>query len=343
MDQLEKLTAKQIAAAAEEQLASLPPDVDTAEKLLTVAYSKDPQDHSIVNLFAQFCFEHGADPETTHNLLNQSINQNQEQNSWRYLYLGQMVEGKDALEIFKAGFSVAERDNDRKQGECCSFLTAIAELFMTDLCDEADAQKNCEEALEKAHTLEPKNFAVLSALSCYNKTIGAMDKGKEFAQGACEVLNSKMEELEKAQEEGQLDERKIEVVAKLEAEVPDAELQIALVRTMVDLSMFEEAENILECLLDNDEEDVQLWYLLGTCAAAKKSLEEAFPAFEKAKTFCEKHNLGDVWEAPLTNLKGRIEKLVREQANGGASSSSSSGANQNEKLNTSDCSTAMTD
>ena len=34
MDQLEKLTAKQIAAAAEEQLASLPPDVETAENLL---------------------------------------------------------------------------------------------------------------------------------------------------------------------------------------------------------------------------------------------------------------------------------------------------------------------
>merc|ERR1712176_1738635 len=53
-----------------------------------------------------------------------------------------------------------------------------------------------------------------------------------------------------------------------------AEVQIKLITTMLDLRLFREAERILEKLLEEDEEDVQCWYLTALLHISEGSKEK---------------------------------------------------------------------
>lgn len=345
MADLSKISAEELLERAEAELAAIPPNLENAEKFLTAAYKKNNQNINIVNALAQFVFENGQtdDPTLAANLLRQSIELQEEGFSWRYLYLGQLASGTEALKFFDEGLKVAENDPNKKSGELVSFYTAIVELFMTDLCDEENAQKICEDSLEDAHKLEPENFEVNATLALYNKTIGCMDKGQEFGIKAFEILEAKKKELDDfAEAGGDLDDAKMEKMTELENAIPMIEVQLSLVRSLIDLQLIENAEVILNDCLEQDDEDVQIWFLLGLSACTRNDKEEAESCLERAVFCCNKHNLQQVWEEGLESLQARIGKMVE----GGESTNKkceNSGIENENKLDTSECSTAGAD
>ena len=101
----------------------------------------------------------------------------------RYMYLGQMSDSTIALSYFEKGVSILrqERDavnsqsgdraelkqvwRDASQALACG-LSAAAELFLTDLCDEDDAESRCECLATEAYELV-RNFAECTATEPY--------------------------------------------------------------------------------------------------------------------------------------------------------------------------------
>merc|ERR1712122_334755 len=97
-----------------------------------------------------------------------------------------------------------------------------------------------------------------------------------------------------------VDESNINEVAK--------EAQIKLVTTLLDLRMFDESETILEKLRDEDEEDVQCWYLLSLLYVCRGDSELAEDALSAVEELCKKYpqNL-EFWSENIDSLKLRLK------------------------------------
>lgn len=87
------------------------------------------------------------------------------ENGMKWMSLGQLCAAKEAMHCYRNGISVLERDPEANRAELVRAYCASAELYMTDLCFEADAEKGCEAFLEKAIKLDSDNAEALSAMA----------------------------------------------------------------------------------------------------------------------------------------------------------------------------------
>ena len=76
----------------------------------------------------------------------------------------------------------------------------------------------------------------------------------------------------------------------------------------MDLGMFTEWEDVLEKLLEEDEEDVQCWYLISLINVYTDNLEGAKETFESWYNIVKKYpDYQAAWEAQLQVLKDEID------------------------------------
>mmetsp|Transcript_6328 Transcript_6328/g.5395 ORF Transcript_6328/g.5395 Transcript_6328/m.5395 type:complete len:92 (-) Transcript_6328:310-585(-) len=69
-------------------------------------------------------------------------------------------------------------------------MCAIGELYMTDMCDEADAEEMCKKYLEGAVSRSPSSVEALSGLAVYYKVIQDFDRATELCKRALDVIRS---------------------------------------------------------------------------------------------------------------------------------------------------------
>jgi hypothetical protein len=70
-----------------------------------------------------------------------------------------MTRGQEAVDLFEKGLNLSKPD---QKAEKCMAYCAIAEIYMTDLCDEDEAQARVEKVLELAHGIGE------GIIYCYN-------------------------------------------------------------------------------------------------------------------------------------------------------------------------------
>lgn len=81
----------------------------------------------------------------------------------KYMALGQLCEGRQALDLFQKamGILTAEGPSGETARTLSSLYCSAAELYMTDLCMEVNAEEHCEEFLKRAQAVCPENYEVL--------------------------------------------------------------------------------------------------------------------------------------------------------------------------------------
>ncbi|CAL8068049.1 unnamed protein product [Calicophoron daubneyi] len=226
-----------------------------------------------------------------------------------YMYLGQLTEGKESLEFYQKGLeairktpletvqiastisSPAQSPPSLSRAESNAFC-AIAELYMTDLCDLPEAQSKCKEAFDGATQTDPTNpQAWLTAANFYTVIADAAaardsinrcldlwwtkleaalidpEEEKQSEVGETEKLTlEKMETSPSGEESGaktgknEDDELDLEEITG----IPTTGL-ISLARMMAELEMNEvsmKCATILEALLEEDEDNPEVHYLL---------------------------------------------------------------------------------
>ena len=154
---------------------------------------------------------------------------------------------------------------------CCS----AAELFMTDLCDEEDAEVRCQEWLDRAASASPQNpeyFRVLADLRmCQQRPEEARTAVLEAVRWWNAELEAVMNPVEPA--DG----------CELLVELPSYESRIAGAKILIEVEELRTATSLLEQLLREDDAVLMTWYLL---CFALKSLStgdaEAAEAFKDA-------------------------------------------------------------
>ena len=132
--------------------------LEEAADLYQQALQMQPTNTNIMDALADLYLQTG-DPVSALNLLRQSITLEPETNGVKWMFLAQLIGGKESLEAYKKGIELLLRslqglqdaqqvDNTKKTlgGAFCG----VADLFMTDLCFEENAEQFCEEAVSKA-------------------------------------------------------------------------------------------------------------------------------------------------------------------------------------------------
>ncbi|KAF3043191.1 hypothetical protein E8E12_007918 [Didymella heteroderae] len=238
----------------------------------------------------------------------------------KFLWLAQLNEegGAESVKWFEKGIEVLRRELEELDGKLvkktetedlleekrmkiATALCGIAEVYMTDLSWEADAEARCEAAVTEALMAAPNNAEPLQTLA----NIRLSQSRKEDAQAALK--------------------RSMELWVDLEPDdpkMPNFPTLISLTRLLMEAEMEDEALEVLERLVNENEESVEAWYLGGWClhllAAKQKAsggeLEKTVPSLLKASrewlVRCTQKY--DIQEYEDERLKEHAEELLKE-------------------------------
>lgn len=260
-------------------------------------------------------------------LLERSVALRPKEGHEKFLHLAQLAEGDEALEHYERGSEVlaaaaeaaskregagadAEARSLRRQLACAR--AAIAELYMTDLCDLPEAEERCEAALESGRAADAECLELLSTTAMLRKVQGRLDDAKSLALG-CAARVRKAKEAE-----GSPDAEKAATLSD--------DAVTSLCRTLIDLSETEEARTLLTGLLEEDEEDIQVWQLLTYCHLVEEDKEGTLECARHALKLCARQGEeGKMWAPGIRDLL-RQAKALRVESRPAASRASSGSA-----------------
>lgn len=181
----------------------------------------------------------------------------------KFLFLAQMSEegGQDSVNWFERGASTLRKQIqnltdlpsrtpeqqaslDEKQQKLGEVLCAVAEVYMTDLSWEADAEQRCETLVTEATMIAPNSPETWQAVANVRISQGRVDEAKTSLQRSLELWQD---------------------LPPAHPDVPAFPTRVGLARLLLETDMEDEALKVLERLVSDDDESVESWYLGGWC------------------------------------------------------------------------------
>ncbi|XP_034408867.1 probable assembly chaperone of rpl4 isoform X3 [Cyclopterus lumpus] len=193
----------------------------------------------------------------------------------KYLYLGQIHTGQEAVNYYTKGIQVllstldkraqttqaqagaaAQPDEDTElptAKDVCVAYCSMAEIYLTDLCMEEGAADKCKEFIERGLQYHHDNPEALQLMASYLFSTERNQEGKEYLLKSVGVWlpAQKQSAASFSTEEDMQDE------------IPPYESRVTTAKLLIESEEFEMAVDVLEGLLDEDDEVVQVWYLSG--------------------------------------------------------------------------------
>jgi predicted Zn-dependent protease len=123
-----------------------------------------------------------------------------------------------------------------------SLLCSMAEIYLTDCCQESDAEARCEQYLSQALAFDPESIEAL-------QTLASVRLSQSRPSEASALLRQSLG-LWTALEPGT-------------GLWPSFGLRMNLARLLLELSLFDEALSVLQINQTEDDEDPEVWYLFG--------------------------------------------------------------------------------
>lgn len=264
------------------------------------------------------CLLELARPQEAKQYLKQSCELAPDSQPEKWLTLGELEEGKDSLCCLEKAVELLERelasepvamDEDMEGGasentnnarkftsrKLSNAYVCISELFTTDLCDEPNAEERVVASIEKALELDPSNPEAVQAKASYHLIKG------EFEDATREIKRS-------------LDmwlpafERSVEGGLEDADEVPPFNVRLSAVKLLLDLELFTEATTILDGLVLEDENCVDVWYLLGWTNFLR--MDHYLPT---AKFYLKKASkVGSAYGCDDEGMMNHIEELLED-------------------------------
>ena len=251
---------------------------EEARDLCSKAVLLAPEDADIRYQLGSICLELG-DFQGGFENIRLSLNLEPETTPDRFFAFAQLIPGREAVQVYEHGMKVyAESGLDscevkRKVSTACC---AAAEIFMTDLCDDEDAEIQCGSWLERALATDPTNpeaFRVSADLRiCQQKP----QEARELVLKACQLWSEELERIVNPAEDQ---------TVELLADMPSYESRISAAKILIELGdkdLLEHAVNLLEQLLKEDDSVLMTWYLLGFALKASQNVSALEDAIEGA-------------------------------------------------------------
>lgn len=222
-----------------------------------------------------------------------------------YLWLAQLSEpgGRDSIEYFIKATEVLRNEIDvltdtdvgssagraasltpeveavvsEKRAKLAEALCAMAEVYMTDLSWEDDAEARCEAYVTEAVAVcpEPLSAGALQTLASVRISQERLDDARQALKRSLEIWK--------------------DIPVEVESESrPDYATRVSLSRLLMEVEVETDAMRVLDELIREDDQSVESWYLGGWCQVLMsnkdqetRSAEEQTKALEQAKTWLD--------------------------------------------------------
>ncbi|KAF3929165.1 hypothetical protein AA313_de0201453 [Arthrobotrys entomopaga] len=229
-------------------------DPDQALKVITLALSKNPTNLQALELAGEINIEL-QDIPTAIRCFTTATNLDPDgaaSGAEKFLWLAQICEeGNEvaimwyerAVKVLREKASQGDTDDEVKE-KLCSALCGMAELYMTDLCMQPDAESRCETYITEALLVHPSSPEALSTLASFRISQSKPDDARAALTRSLEVWK----DLEAGDEN-----------------IPPYPFRMSFTRLLMECGMYEETMDVLEGLQEEDDQVVDLWYLGGWC------------------------------------------------------------------------------
>lgn len=265
----------QLLDKADEYVNSL--DYDLARRFCQRAVDAEHENIRAVEMLGFVELQCGNYEQARH-LYGRAIELQPEVGHSKYMYMGQITVGHESVKYFLAGIelmkkslesitSVRDDSDSEAMGGCdttvkevtardlSSAYCSVAEIYLTDACDDEDAEVRCKENLDFAVAADPSNAEAYHTLASYwlckgdrQSAVSAMEHG--LSLWLPQLRNCNKSPIASAEDSS-------EVCA---VSYP---ARISCAKMLIELENFDVASEILEFLLDESDEVVEVWYLLG--------------------------------------------------------------------------------
>uniref|UniRef100_A0A8C1Y2L4 Si:dkey-12j5.1 n=1 Tax=Cyprinus carpio TaxID=7962 RepID=A0A8C1Y2L4_CYPCA len=282
----EKYTIDQLVEKTEECIDNF--DFDMARLYCQRALDIEPTNLTILDMMGNICTELG-EIENVYVYLK-AVELSPEDGHSKYMYLGQIHTGMEAVQYFSKGTEVMLNTMDKHSSEASAFGAAafpsecavtkkdvsvafcsIAEIFFTDLCMEEGAADRCKEAIDKALEYDEHNPEALQLMASYLFSIEKTEEGREYLKKS---VSSWLPSLQKEEESLASTEHDMEEEKdQNKSNIPPYESRITTAKLLIEAEQYEMATEVLEDLLEEDDEVVEV------CLYGKLRCEDA-PMFE---------------------------------------------------------------
>lgn len=278
-------------SSAEECIAAY--DFEGAMQFYEQALQIDPNHSPLLDAVGEVLLEMG-EPEKAKAVLIQSVQLAPEGSFSTYMYLGQLLMGADAVACFDRGTALllkdmeCESDVAAKQElghKLSSALCARAEVYMTDLCDDAQAEAECERSLTSATQYGASNPDAWVAKANFHIC-------QQKADAALQCLDQAVALIEQIEDDSAL---------------PPFEVRLSIGKMYVELAEHAKVTAVLEDLLAEDDDHVEALFMLGV---AYKELGEVASAQDCAQRAVTAYGKLDASErSPV--IEAKISELVQ--------------------------------
>ncbi|RLN88764.1 hypothetical protein BBJ28_00009386 [Nothophytophthora sp. Chile5] len=199
------------------------------------------------------------------------------QNPAKWLYIAQLVAGEEAEHYTTQGITHFLHELQQHvdpnapaalviKKQICEAYCSLGELYMTDLCDHEEAEVRCEKYFQEALTFDVGLPEPTQALA----NLRLVQQNKEAAEGLLEETYRRLNE------------------NCGEDSLPSLEFRTATGKMLIEVEKYEQACDVLEGVMQEDDDNAELWFLVGTCYRAMDDLSNALEFFEKCQTMLKK-------------------------------------------------------
>jgi len=231
---------------------------DLAQKFCQRALELDSDNIRALEMSGNLLLELG-EIESAKQCLGRAIYLQPEAGHTKYLTAAQLFAGTEARDLYLKGVEVLEKraTNSGEQGEnseslareLSTALVALSELYTTDLCDTEEAETEAKKYIDLAVQADSENSEALQALANFYLIT-------ENIEGAREAMSSSLElwlpQHMSWAETGEGKQTSLTYNSRLNT-----------AKLLLDLEDLDRATEVLDSLVEEDDEVVASWYLLG--------------------------------------------------------------------------------
>ncbi|XP_046846352.1 probable assembly chaperone of rpl4 [Xenia sp. Carnegie-2017] len=256
----QKFTIDDLIQKVEEYIENF--NFEMAEKFCVRILETSPNNVRALNMVAAACLEIGKTDEAIC-YLKRAVEIEPDKGFSKYMTLGELLEGQHAVEYLKKGvelminekkcFEKEDTDNPCENSDIekitdrdiSNAFCSLAEIYLTDFCLAEDAEASCKSYCNEAIQHDQNNPDAYQVMA------------------NCLLSEQKNEEAREALLKGMNLWRGIDDPVLKSSRIPSYDSRISLSKMLIEINEFDTAADVLGELLSEDDEVVQVWYLLG--------------------------------------------------------------------------------
>lgn len=243
-------------------------NVGAAQEFYEVALTREPNNIDVLEAYADLMIYHVQDVHRAKEMLRHAIEVDPQRGHVKYLNLAQLCEGEEALGYYQRALPVIQTElhacrKKKKREALMETLStvhcAIAELFLTDLCDTSGAEQRCEEAVEQAMRSNARSVEAHQLQASLRLSQSRPEEALQSLRRAVELTHSLSE-----------------------VHQPTYESKVELGRLLMQVSPPDAYRFLLE-VLHMGENNPYIWFLLGEAARLRQRYIDSARLLRRAR------------------------------------------------------------